>query len=101
MRWIPARGKSVRRLLGNHPEFRHRQPHASYQIMDDGADSRINVRILGGTDRLRRIHRQRDLLREEVAEEIHECGDSEAYVETVFARNRSAAHHENSAQKTQ
>src|SRR3954469_23924392 len=93
---IASCGEGVRRLIGNHPKLRHRQPHSVSEILDKGSDSREDLRIFGGRHALRRVHGKRNLIREKVAEKVHHSGEAEAYVEALFACNGAAADYQDS-----
>jgi len=97
-RVAPGR-KGVGRVLRNQPQPRHRQRHFLAQAPHHGTDPSVNFGILGLGHRLGGIHRERDLLREEVAEEVHRHGQGEPDVQPVPSRHGLPADQQQAAQQ--
>ena len=59
--------------------------HALAEILHHGRDAAVDFGIFGLVDRLRVVHRQRDLIGEEVAGEVHGDGHAEPEEEAAAA----------------
>jgi hypothetical protein len=71
------------------------------QIPNQWGQPPINLRVLALVHRLRRVHGQRNLVREEVAGEVHGDRDYQAHHKAVPAAKVFARHQQNAAQHPQ
>ena len=68
---IAAGRERVGRRIGNHVHLRHRQHRLPGQALDDA------VETMAGSDLLRAIHAQHDLVGQPVRAEVHDGGEQE------------------------
>ena len=71
------------------------------QTLHDGKNARVHFAVFGGRHRLRRVHGKSHLIRKEVAEEVHERGDGQRYVEAVAASDKFSAGQQQTAQNSE
>ena len=94
---VASGSKCVGRIAGDDIDLRHRQRHARQDALHDLVDPRQ----LLARDRLRAIHRQRQLVGIEIAEEVHPGSDEESQDHSIAAAKVSANEDEKQGESSQ
>ena len=94
---IASGGKGIGRVGWNHVHLRHGQA----DLLSQALDGVVGARQLLARDRLRAIHGQRDLVGEEIRNEIHDRGEGQRQQHSVLSTEGAAHEHQQQRQRGQ
>ena len=87
---VASRGEGVRRLGRDHIHLRHRNADLLRQALDRS----VGARQFFARDRLRAIHRQRDLVGVEIRDEVHDGSEGQRQKHPILSAEESSNEHQ-------